>query len=206
MCDSSEQCGDGLCCAQHFWTRICKRILVQGDVCTKKRDRHTDVFQRCNCGESLSCKRHPVPDERYHTCQFVKGGKRVEIKNVEEKYDDGVILTLLNEKRDKLHMDVQLPAIRQQPDWYDRTVQTDNGASDTMTEIIDYGSDNQSEYKEDIDTGWDNGNTVDEDKQGKVEDQHLEDVTHRLSSRPTGKSWVKAESSVQPGTESAVIL
>ncbi|XP_041485957.1 dickkopf-related protein 2-like [Lytechinus variegatus] len=72
QCSSSLQCEDGLCCAQHLWSKICKPMLEEGDICTKKRDRLTDVFQRCECSEGLSCKRDSVAQRRLHVCQAVK--------------------------------------------------------------------------------------------------------------------------------------
>ncbi|XP_054774050.2 dickkopf-related protein 1-like [Lytechinus pictus] len=72
QCSSSVQCEDGLCCAQHLWSKICKPMLEEGDICTKKRDRLTDVFQRCECSEGLSCKRDSVAQRRLHVCQAVK--------------------------------------------------------------------------------------------------------------------------------------
>lgn len=71
-CTTADSCDEGLCCAQHFWSRICKRILEEGDVCTKKRDRLTSIFQRCHCGKNLRCKRDTDSAVRVFSCQVVK--------------------------------------------------------------------------------------------------------------------------------------
>ncbi|XP_070544674.1 dickkopf-related protein 2-like [Ptychodera flava] len=73
-CNHKNDCMPGLCCAHHFWRRICKRILDEDDVCTKpsKRQRHLPAFERCPCGEGLSCKRDPSGESRLHTCQRMK--------------------------------------------------------------------------------------------------------------------------------------
>ncbi|XP_033123136.1 dickkopf-related protein 4-like [Anneissia japonica] len=70
-CENSIECDDGLCCARHYWSKICKPILVEGDVCTKKRN-PIDLFQRCDCGPGLACKRNVNPQLRLHYCQAVK--------------------------------------------------------------------------------------------------------------------------------------
>ncbi|XP_069031597.1 dickkopf-related protein 2-like [Embiotoca jacksoni] len=63
-CLRSSDCSDGLCCARHFWTRICKPVLREGQVCTRHRRKGNhglELFQRCTCGDGLSCRmlRHP---------------------------------------------------------------------------------------------------------------------------------------------------
>ncbi|CAL9694270.1 unnamed protein product [Knipowitschia caucasica] len=58
-CVRSSDCSDGLCCARHFWTRICKPVLRDGQVCTKHRRKGNpglELFQRCPCGKGLSCR------------------------------------------------------------------------------------------------------------------------------------------------------
>uniref|UniRef100_A0A3B4A745 Uncharacterized protein n=1 Tax=Periophthalmus magnuspinnatus TaxID=409849 RepID=A0A3B4A745_9GOBI len=58
-CLRSTDCSDGLCCARHFWTRICKPVLREGQVCTKQRRKGThglELFQRCSCGNGLTCR------------------------------------------------------------------------------------------------------------------------------------------------------
>uniref|UniRef100_A0A3P9JYV6 Ig-like domain-containing protein n=1 Tax=Oryzias latipes TaxID=8090 RepID=A0A3P9JYV6_ORYLA len=52
-CLRSSDCSGGLCCARHFWTRICKPLLREGQVCTRQRQKgHAglELFQRCSCG------------------------------------------------------------------------------------------------------------------------------------------------------------
>ncbi|XP_071510225.1 dickkopf-related protein 2-like [Diadema antillarum] len=93
-CGSSEECDTGLCCAQHLWSRICKPMLEEGDVCTKKRDRLTDMFQRCECQDGLSCKRSPSTERRLHVCQAVKkrkGATSKEVADVEDVTDARVV-------------------------------------------------------------------------------------------------------------------
>lgn len=57
-CFRSPDCSPGLCCARHFWTRICKSVLQEGQVCTRRRrnSRGLELFQRCPCGAGLSCR------------------------------------------------------------------------------------------------------------------------------------------------------
>uniref|UniRef100_A0A8C6SXX5 Dickkopf N-terminal cysteine-rich domain-containing protein n=1 Tax=Neogobius melanostomus TaxID=47308 RepID=A0A8C6SXX5_9GOBI len=59
-CLRSLDCSDGLCCARHFWTRICKPVLQEAQVCTRQRrkgaQRGLELFQRCPCGPGLSCR------------------------------------------------------------------------------------------------------------------------------------------------------
>ncbi|XP_072292773.1 dickkopf-related protein 1-like [Eucyclogobius newberryi] len=80
-CLRSSDCSEGLCCARHFWSRICKPVLTEGQVCTRHRRKGThglELFQRCDCGDGLACK--PERGERelavsrtaarnLHTCQ-----------------------------------------------------------------------------------------------------------------------------------------
>ncbi|CAL1577529.1 unnamed protein product [Knipowitschia caucasica] len=86
-CLRSSDCSDGLCCARHFWSRICKPVLSEGQVCTRHRRKGThglELFQRCDCGDGLACKpergergergerEHPVSRtgaRNLHTCQ-----------------------------------------------------------------------------------------------------------------------------------------
>ncbi|XP_056299424.1 dickkopf-related protein 2-like [Pseudoliparis swirei] len=66
-CVRSPDCSPGLCCARHFWTRICKPVLQGGQVCTRHRRRKgtpgLELFQRCPCGDGLRCRtpRRPGP-------------------------------------------------------------------------------------------------------------------------------------------------
>ncbi|XP_024143530.1 dickkopf-related protein 2 [Oryzias melastigma] len=58
-CLRSSDCSGGLCCARHFWTRICKPLLQEGQVCTRQRRKgHAglELFQRCSCGGGLGCR------------------------------------------------------------------------------------------------------------------------------------------------------
>lgn len=67
-CLRSADCSEGLCCARHFWSRICKPVLTEGQVCTRHRRKGThglELFQRCDCGEGLTCR--PERGERDHT-------------------------------------------------------------------------------------------------------------------------------------------
>ncbi|XP_056147581.1 dickkopf-related protein 1-like [Lampris incognitus] len=80
-CLRSVDCSDGLCCARHFWSRICKPVLTEGQVCTRHRRKGAhglELFQRCDCGDGLACR--PERGERdlsvsrtgarnLHTCQ-----------------------------------------------------------------------------------------------------------------------------------------
>lgn len=67
-CLRSADCSEGLCCARHFWSRICKPVLTEGQVCTRHRRKGThglELFQRCDCGEGMSCR--PEKGERDHS-------------------------------------------------------------------------------------------------------------------------------------------
>ncbi|XP_058480638.1 dickkopf-related protein 2-like [Solea solea] len=58
-CLRSSDCLDSLCCARHFWTRICKPVLREGQVCTRHRRKGNhglELFQRCPCADGLSCR------------------------------------------------------------------------------------------------------------------------------------------------------
>ncbi|TRY66227.1 hypothetical protein DNTS_006067 [Danionella cerebrum] len=58
-CLRSSDCTEGYCCARHFWTKICKPVLQQGEVCTKQRKKGShglEIFQRCDCAKGLACK------------------------------------------------------------------------------------------------------------------------------------------------------
>ncbi|XP_060794887.1 dickkopf-related protein 1b [Neoarius graeffei] len=76
LCLRSSDCMEGLCCARHFWSRICKPVLKEGQVCTKhkrKGPHNLEIFQRCNCGEGLSCRMqkgdHNKASRSLHICQ-----------------------------------------------------------------------------------------------------------------------------------------
>ncbi|KAM6951067.1 dickkopf-related protein 1b [Aplochiton taeniatus] len=80
-CLRSAACSEGLCCARHFWSKICKPVLQEGQVCTKHRRKGPsglELFQRCDCGNTLSCRTqrgehtHPAGGHtarNLHTCQ-----------------------------------------------------------------------------------------------------------------------------------------
>lgn len=66
-CLRSSDCSDSLCCARHFWTRICKPVLRQGQVCSRrrlKRNHGLELFQRCPCGDGLGCRTPLEPGAR----------------------------------------------------------------------------------------------------------------------------------------------
>ncbi|XP_027001630.1 dickkopf-related protein 2 [Tachysurus fulvidraco] len=75
-CLRSSDCSEGYCCARHFWTKICKPVLRQGEVCTKQRKKGThnlEIFQRCDCAKGLACKvwkdATSYSKSRLHVCQ-----------------------------------------------------------------------------------------------------------------------------------------
>ncbi|XP_070711250.1 dickkopf-related protein 2-like [Pempheris klunzingeri] len=66
-CLRSSDCSDALCCARHFWTRICKPVLREGQVCTRHRRKGNhglELFQRCPCGDGLGCRALREPGAR----------------------------------------------------------------------------------------------------------------------------------------------
>ncbi|KAJ6657736.1 hypothetical protein lerEdw1_001923 [Lerista edwardsae] len=76
VCLRSSDCATGLCCARHFWSKICKPVLKEGQVCTKHRKKGShglEIFQRCYCGDGLACRLqrdHTISNSsRLHTCQ-----------------------------------------------------------------------------------------------------------------------------------------
>ncbi|NWT35824.1 DKK1 protein, partial [Chroicocephalus maculipennis] len=76
FCLRSSDCSAGLCCARHFWSKICKPVLREGQVCTRHRRKGThglEIFQRCQCAEGLACRLQrehgPADASRLHTCQ-----------------------------------------------------------------------------------------------------------------------------------------
>uniref|UniRef100_A0A3B5MC78 Uncharacterized protein n=1 Tax=Xiphophorus couchianus TaxID=32473 RepID=A0A3B5MC78_9TELE len=57
LCLRSSDCSDTSCCARHFWARICKPVLREGQVCTRQRRKGhqgLELFQRCSCGDGLT--------------------------------------------------------------------------------------------------------------------------------------------------------
>lgn len=80
-CLRSSDCSEGYCCARHFWTKICKPVLRQGEVCTKQRKKGShglEIFQRCDCAKGLSCKvwkdATSSSKSRLHMCQKIWSG------------------------------------------------------------------------------------------------------------------------------------
>ncbi|XP_048362096.1 dickkopf-related protein 1 [Sphaerodactylus townsendi] len=76
VCLRSSDCATGLCCARHFWSKICKPVLQEGQVCTKHRKKGShglEIFQRCYCADGLVCRLqrdHSTSNtSRLHTCQ-----------------------------------------------------------------------------------------------------------------------------------------
>lgn len=76
ICLRSSDCAAGLCCARHFWSKICKPVLREGQVCTRHRRKGAhglEIFQRCPCAEGLACRLQrehgPADASRLHTCQ-----------------------------------------------------------------------------------------------------------------------------------------
>ncbi|XP_026160277.1 dickkopf-related protein 2 [Mastacembelus armatus] len=77
-CLRSSDCSEGYCCARHFWTKICKPVVRQGEVCTKQRKKGShglEIFQRCDCAKGLSCKvwkdATSSTKSRLHICQKI---------------------------------------------------------------------------------------------------------------------------------------
>ncbi|XP_034040713.1 dickkopf-related protein 1-like [Thalassophryne amazonica] len=73
-CLRSADCSEGLCCARHFWSRICKPVLTEGQVCTRHRRKGAhglELFQRCDCADGLTCR--PEKGERDHTVSRTAG-------------------------------------------------------------------------------------------------------------------------------------
>nr|XP_006113296.1 dickkopf-related protein 4 isoform X2 [Pelodiscus sinensis]XP_025035604.1 dickkopf-related protein 4 isoform X2 [Pelodiscus sinensis]XP_025035605.1 dickkopf-related protein 4 isoform X2 [Pelodiscus sinensis] len=59
-CLRTSDCAFGFCCARHFWTKICKPVLSEGLVCSRRGNKDVAqgpaIFQRCDCGPGLSCQ------------------------------------------------------------------------------------------------------------------------------------------------------
>ncbi|XP_074837746.1 dickkopf-related protein 4 [Carettochelys insculpta] len=59
-CLRTSDCAFGFCCARHFWTKICKPVLTEGLVCSRRGNKDVAqgpaIFQRCDCGPGLSCR------------------------------------------------------------------------------------------------------------------------------------------------------
>ncbi|NXA42392.1 DKK1 protein, partial [Eudromia elegans] len=76
LCLRSSDCAPGLCCARHFWSKMCKPVLREGQVCTRHRRKGAhglELFQRCPCAQGLACRAQRGGDaastSRLHTCQ-----------------------------------------------------------------------------------------------------------------------------------------
>ncbi|XP_048474442.1 dickkopf-related protein 4 [Rhincodon typus] len=59
-CLRTSDCSAGLCCARHFWSKICRPVLKEGQVCSKRGRKEgpqgPEIFQRCDCGPGLACR------------------------------------------------------------------------------------------------------------------------------------------------------
>ncbi|XP_007910379.1 dickkopf-related protein 4 [Callorhinchus milii] len=76
-CLRTSDCSTGLCCARHFWSKICRPVLKEGQVCSKRGRKEApqgpEIFQRCDCAPGLTC-RHQNQDtsqrrSRLRVCQ-----------------------------------------------------------------------------------------------------------------------------------------
>ncbi|XP_067879456.1 dickkopf-related protein 4-like [Heterodontus francisci] len=78
-CLRTSDCSTGLCCARHFWSKICRPVLKEGQVCSKRGRKEgpqgPEIFQRCDCGPGLACRNQnqgtPQGDSRLRVCQRV---------------------------------------------------------------------------------------------------------------------------------------
>ncbi|XP_055272258.1 dickkopf-related protein 4 [Moschus berezovskii] len=77
-CLRTFDCGPGLCCARHFWTKICKPVLLEGQVCSRRGHKDAsqapEIFQRCDCGPGLVCRSQAARNRqhaRLRVCQKV---------------------------------------------------------------------------------------------------------------------------------------
>ncbi|KAF7485587.1 Hypothetical predicted protein [Marmota monax] len=77
-CLRTFDCGSGLCCARHFWTKICKPVLLEGQVCSRRGHKDTaqapEIFQRCDCGPGLLCRSQATGNRqhaRLRICQKI---------------------------------------------------------------------------------------------------------------------------------------
>ncbi|KAJ6653261.1 hypothetical protein lerEdw1_009425 [Lerista edwardsae] len=59
-CLRTSDCAPGFCCARHFWAKICKPVLAEGQVCSRRGPKDgtpgPEIFQRCDCGPGLACQ------------------------------------------------------------------------------------------------------------------------------------------------------
>ncbi|XP_029795950.1 dickkopf-related protein 4 [Suricata suricatta] len=77
-CLRTLDCGAGLCCARHFWTKVCKPVLLGGQVCSRRGHKDTaqapEIFQRCDCGPGLVCRNQMTGNgqhARLRVCQKI---------------------------------------------------------------------------------------------------------------------------------------
>uniref|UniRef100_A0A8B9WYI4 Dickkopf WNT signaling pathway inhibitor 4 n=2 Tax=Bos TaxID=9903 RepID=A0A8B9WYI4_BOSMU len=74
-CLRDFNCGPGLCCTHHYRTKICKPVLLEGHVCSRRGHNNThvvDIFQRCHCAPGLVCQSQAAQDPvhtQLHMCQ-----------------------------------------------------------------------------------------------------------------------------------------
>uniref|UniRef100_A0A8C0I5Q9 Dickkopf WNT signaling pathway inhibitor 4 n=1 Tax=Balaenoptera musculus TaxID=9771 RepID=A0A8C0I5Q9_BALMU len=78
-CLRTFDCGPGLCCARHFWTKICKPVPLEGQVCSRRGHKDTaqapEIFQHCDCGPGLSCRSQATGNQqhsRLRVCQKIR--------------------------------------------------------------------------------------------------------------------------------------
>ncbi|XP_066495729.1 dickkopf-related protein 4 [Tiliqua scincoides] len=59
-CLRTSDCAPGFCCARHFWAKICKPVLAEGQMCSRRGQKDgaqgPEIFQRCDCGPGLTCQ------------------------------------------------------------------------------------------------------------------------------------------------------
>ncbi|XP_075840638.1 dickkopf-related protein 4 [Microtus pennsylvanicus] len=77
-CLRTSDCDPGLCCARHFWTKICKPVLLEGQVCSRRGQKDAaqapEIFQRCDCGPGLVCRSQVTGNQqqtRLRVCQRI---------------------------------------------------------------------------------------------------------------------------------------
>ncbi|GCC35288.1 dickkopf-related protein 4-like [Chiloscyllium punctatum] len=78
-CLRTSDCSADLCCARHFWSKICRPVLKEGQVCSKRGRKEgpqgPEIFQRCDCGPGLACRNQnqgtSQPNSRLRVCQRV---------------------------------------------------------------------------------------------------------------------------------------
>uniref|UniRef100_A0A4W3HAR7 Dickkopf-related protein 2-like n=1 Tax=Callorhinchus milii TaxID=7868 RepID=A0A4W3HAR7_CALMI len=75
-CLRSSDCLSGFCCSRHLWSKMCKPLLQEDEVCTKHRRkgaRVLEIYERCNCEKGLTCQTLQDPGAaikaRLSTCQ-----------------------------------------------------------------------------------------------------------------------------------------